>query len=93
MEGKIPFLDTEILLNDDASLTTRVYRKPTHTNQYLNWQSNHPLEHKRSVVRTLIQRANTLPPNEEEKKSETAHVKRALAANDHKTLIFKMPDK
>ena len=34
--GSIPFLDTEIILNDDATINTRVYRKPTHTDQYLN---------------------------------------------------------
>ena len=91
--GKIPFLDTEIVLNDDASLTKRLYRKSTHTDQYLNWYSNHPLEHKRSVVRTLIQRANTIPSNEQGKKAETTHVKRALAANEYKSWIFKMPEK
>ena len=42
-DSHLPFLDTEIILNEDATTDTRVYRKPTHTDQYLNWSSNHPL--------------------------------------------------
>ena len=38
-DGLLPFLDTAIILNDDASIDTRLYRKPTHTNQNLNWTS------------------------------------------------------
>ena len=34
-DGSIPFLDTLITPNNDRSLQTKVYRKPTHTNQYL----------------------------------------------------------
>ncbi|XP_068750936.1 uncharacterized protein [Montipora capricornis] len=56
----------------------KVYRKPTHTDQYLNWESNHPLEHKMSVVCTLFHRANTVPSHPEDTKAELEHVKAAL---------------
>ena len=89
----LPFLDTQIILNDDASIDTKVYRKPTHTDQYLNWFSNHPLQHKRSVARTLIERASTIPSSEKEKEQELTHIKEALTANGYQPWIMNIPQK
>ena len=56
-----------------------IYHKPTHTDQYLNLDFNHHLEHKRSVVRTLLGIDETvvseLSSHEEE---EVRHVKKRL---------------
>ena len=41
-------------------ITTDVYRKPTHTDQYLHWTSNHPVQQKIGIVKTLMHRAETL---------------------------------
>ena len=51
-DGKLPFLDVCLCRESDGSVTTSVYRKPTHTNQYLPSDSHHPVAHKASVVRT-----------------------------------------
>ena len=50
-DGKLPFLDVCLCRESDGSVTTSVYRKPTHTNQYLPSDSHHPVAHKASVVR------------------------------------------
>ena len=51
--GQIPFLDTLITRREDGPIKLLVYRKATHTDQYLSFQSHHPLQHKLAVIRTL----------------------------------------
>ena len=55
-----------------------VYRKPTHTDQYLNFMSHHPIDHKISVVRTLLEKSQNLVSELEDKKKEDIHVQDAL---------------
>ena len=52
------FLDILITPEQDGSLSTKVYRKPTHTDLYLQW--DHTVSAKYSVVGTLYHRAETI---------------------------------
>ena len=62
-DGSLPFLDTIVMPQPDNSLLTSVYRKPTHTDLYLQWDSHHHLSAKYSVINTLKHRARTVCPN------------------------------
>ena len=81
--GQMPFLD--ILLNHkvDGSISTNVYRKPTHTDRYLDIGSHHPISHKRSVISTLLSRADRNSSTVTSKKSEEEHVAAALKHNGY----------
>ena len=59
----IPFLDTIVRPEADGSLSITVYRKPTLTDQYLQWDSHHHLSAKFSVIKTLTHRAKTVCSN------------------------------
>ena len=91
VDMKLPFLDALSVQEEDGHVSTKVYRKPTHTDQYLNWSSNHHLEHKRSVVRTLLRRADKIVTSEEDKKTEIAHVNKVLAANGYQKWALSLP--
>ena len=40
-------------IHNAASMERTLFRKPTHADKYLKFQSHYPLVHKRSVMRTL----------------------------------------
>ena len=78
VERCLAFLETLSVINEDGTVRTRVFRKETHTDQYLNFDSNHPLGHKRGVVRTHTHRARSIVSDLEERKKELEHVREAL---------------
>ena len=59
-DRKLPFLDLLITRKNDNSLSYAVYRKNTHTGNYLNFKNNHPMHHKRAVIKSLSDRAKRL---------------------------------
>ena len=77
-DGSIPFLDTIVKPEADGSLSITVYRKPTHTDQYLQWDSHHHLSAKFSVISTLSHRAKTVCSRPELLQQEMDHLRKAL---------------
>ena len=76
-DGSMPFLDTTVTINDDGSLNTKVYRKPTHTDLYLQWDSHHAIAPKYSVINTLHHRARAVCSNKQILKEED-HLQKVL---------------
>ena len=77
-DGSIPFLDTIVKPEADGFSSITVYRKPTHTDQYLQWDSHHHLSAKFSVIQTLSHRASTVCSNPELLQQEKEHLRKAL---------------
>ena len=77
-DGSIPFLDTIVKPEENGGLSITVYRKPTHTDQYLQWDSHHNLSAKFSVINTLSHGAQTVCSNPELLKQEKEHLRKAL---------------
>ena len=76
--GAIPFLDTLVTPLADNSLSFQVYQKPTHTGQYLQWDSHHSLSSKYNVIGTLTHRAKVVCTNSKLLHGELNHLIRAL---------------
>ncbi|KER20289.1 hypothetical protein T265_15354, partial [Opisthorchis viverrini] len=68
--NKLAFLDVLVTRTTNGQLQTEVYEKETHTDQILNYHSNHPDCHKRSCIRTLFKRIETHCNTTEAKKKE-----------------------
>jgi len=80
-QGKLPFLDVMIMRNED-SIKTKVYRKSTHTDRYLNFNSFHHVANKMSVVDTLVFRAFTVC-HKDHLEEEFDYIRKVLVKNDY----------
>ena len=87
-EGFLPFLDVGIS-KSGRKLVTKVYRKPTHTQQYINWLSNHPKNMLLCVLKGLIHRAHVLCDLKEDLLEELALLKNVFITNGYPEKLVK----
>ncbi|XP_072181377.1 uncharacterized protein [Diadema setosum] len=78
VDNSIPFLDTKITKRPDGTIKMVVYRKKTHTGQYLNFKSHHPLHRKLGVIRTLRDSAHSIVTEEADQKAEEDYIQSSL---------------
>ena len=90
MAGSISFLDVLISHKGDGKVKVQVYCKATHTDQYLNFSSNHPLNHKLSVICNLYDLCDNIVTEEADAAEEIDHVKHALGASGYPSGSFKI---
>ena len=76
--GAIAFLDMLITPDEEGRLNTSVYRKATHTDQYLHWDSHHAVNSKYSMVGTLFHRARTICSTPMQLQKEEKHLHQSL---------------
>nr|VZI16658.1 unnamed protein product [Spirometra erinaceieuropaei] len=81
--NQLAFLDVLVCRKDCGGLKTKVFRKATNTTQILNFNSNHPISHKRSCVRALYRRVETHCSEMEDKVAELQYPRRVMRANGY----------
>ena len=82
-QGAIPFLDTFPRPSDNNKIITSVYRKPTHMDRYLDFNSNHPKSAKCTVVRALSDRTKNVCSTPELLAEEMDHLGKVLYYNNY----------
>ena len=74
----LAFLDNRVHVEPDGMTKITIYRKKTHTDQYLDFKSNHHIQQKLGIIATFRNRIETLITKNEDKIDEEKHVKKAL---------------
>ena len=90
-DNGLSFLDTTTV-RANGRIQVNVYRKPTHTDKYLDFYSHHPAQHKRSVVNTLLDRAEKIQSTNRGKRKEKQHVMKVLMNNNYPLQFIKKCD-
>jgi hypothetical protein len=78
----ISFLDLNIHRSPNK-IDLGIYRKPTYTDMVIPHSSNNPASHKSAAFHYVLDRAQRLPLNEEEKQKEMAVIKTAATNNGY----------
>ena len=84
----IPFLDTFPKPMGEG-IDVSVYRKPTHMDRYLYFNSSHPILAKRAVVRALMDRACNVGSSPEFLAKEVEYLSKVLCYNNYPDWLIK----
>ena len=79
--NKLPFLDVLVERNNNT-LQTSVFRKKTHTDQYVHYRSNHPPAVKSGIIGTLTRRAVNVCSTQEALTRELNHLRRVFVGKN-----------
>ena len=82
-DNSISFLDCLVKLKCDNTFDISVYRKPTHSDRYLNFYSAHPVHMKKAIIKSLVFRAERLCSEDSTKTSEINHLRCVLKQNSY----------
>ena len=85
--GELAFLDT-VLKQDNGEISVLVYRKPTRTDQYLQYSSHHQTICKESVVSSLFNRAYSIIANEDDLDEGSDRINQVLRENGYQERII-----
>ena len=83
----LPFLDT-LTKPTSNSIESTVYGKPSHKDRYLDYNSNHPISAKLSVIHTPIHRAKQVCSTSEFLAKEMDHLCKVLQDNQYQQSSF-----
>ena len=85
---QLPFLDV-CVIRENSQHTTTLYRKPTHTDLYLLWESNQCRKYKLGLIKTLMVRILRICSTPQHVQDETERLRRTLKANGYSPHIIK----
>ena len=77
------FLDVQLTLTNQRTLATSVYIKPTDNGLYSNFNSHTPMAYKKSVVKSLVNRAMKYTSSWDAYNSEINRIQQLLSNNGY----------
>ena len=88
-EDKLPFLDILVMKKKSGTLATKIYRKETHTNRYLNYESCHSQQQKQGIIISLLNRLAKLITDSKDFNEEKEMLRRTLEDNNYPNWLIK----
>ena len=79
----VPFLDTEVRIDDEGKVSSRYYQKPQNKGITLNAMSHHPTSTKEAVVNNYYNTATAVSSRPEEKEYSMSIVDKMLVNNGY----------